>query len=184
VQLGTFRWNFPPARSSFDVPQVTIRRVDARGDTASVGVVGSSNFVFDESEVQLQLRDVFETALGARHVLQLGVDAWRSRFRLRGSQTNPSGSYVVLDEGNIPRQRDGRYRYADVPATVRVLSYTVDAAQQQVNLSQTLVGLFVEDRWRPTSALTVTAGCGGTTTISPRAARAPPTWTTCSRACR
>jgi hypothetical protein len=41
---------------------------------------------------------------------------------------------------------------------VRVLRYTVDAAQQQVNLSQTLVGAFVEDRWRPTPALTVTAG--------------------------
>jgi hypothetical protein len=157
VQLGTFAWNFPPARSSFDVPQVTIRRVAGR-DTVSVGVVGSSNFIFDETELQLQLKNVFETALGDRHTLRAGVDAWRSAFELTGSNTNPSGSYVVLDEGNIPRQADGRYRYADVPANVRVLSYTVDAAQQQVNLSQMLFGAFVEDRWRPTPALTVTAG--------------------------
>ena len=158
AQLGTFVWDFPPAASSFDVPQVTIRRVDARGDTVSVGVVGSSNFIFDESERQLQLKNVFETAVGERHTLRVGADAWRSAFRLLGSNTNPSGSYVVLDEGNVPRQPDGRYRYADVPANVRVLSYTVDAAQQQVNLSQMVLGAFVEDRWRPTPALTVTAG--------------------------
>src|SRR5690606_19653958 len=27
AQLGTFRWNFPPAQSSFEIPQVTIRQV-------------------------------------------------------------------------------------------------------------------------------------------------------------
>ena len=162
VQLGTFRWNFPPTRSSFAVPQVTIAQVQPNAiggrDTVDVGVVGSSNFVFDERETQLQLRDVFETRLGATHALRAGVDAARSAFRLTGSSTNPSGSYRVLDEGNIPRRPDGRYRFADVPASVRVLSYTVDAAQKQVNLGQTLVGAFVEDQWRVTPALTVTTG--------------------------
>jgi hypothetical protein len=158
AQLGTFRWHFPPTQSSFDVPQVTISRVVAPGDTAAVGIVGSSNFIFDERELQLQLKNVFETSLGTAHQLRLGADAFRSGFRLTGSQTNPSGAYVVLDEGNIPRQADGRYRYQDVPASVRVLSYTVDAAQKQVDLTQTLVGAFVEDRWRPTASLTVNLG--------------------------
>ena len=162
VQLGTFRWNYPPTRSSLALPQVTIAEVlpNGRGgrDTVDVGVVGSSNFVFDERETQLQLRDVFETRLGAAHALRAGVDAVRSGFRLAGSSTNPSGSYRVLDEGNIPRLPDGRYRFADVPANVRVLSYTVDAAQKQVNLEQSLVGAFVEDQWRATTAFTVTAG--------------------------
>lgn len=156
VQLGTFRWNFPPAQSSFDIPQVTIRRVQGI-DTVSVGVVGSSNFVFDERETQLQVRNVFETLLGDRHQLRIGGDVWRSNFRLAGSQSNPSGSYVVLDEGNIP-QRGNRYTFADVPGDVRVLSYTVDAAQKQVDLSQTLVGAFVEDIWRLSPALTLTLG--------------------------
>ena len=156
AQLGTFRWNFPPAASSFEVPQVTIRRVQGL-DTVSVGVVGSSNFVFDERETQLQLRNVFETLVGDRHTLRVGVDGWRSQFRLTGSQTNPSGSYVVLDEGNIPA-RGNRFAFADVPADVRVLSYTIDAAQKQVNLSQTLLGAFVEDRWRLSPALTLVAG--------------------------
>jgi outer membrane receptor protein involved in Fe transport len=160
VQLGTFRWNYPPAASDFSRPQVKIRQVQGR-DTVDVGVVGSSNFVFDEHETQFQLKDVFESALGGRwsgHTLRFGADAWRSAFRLTASNTNPSGAYTVLDEGNIPRQPDGRYRFTDVPANVRVLAYTVDVAQKQVNLSQTLVGAFVEDRWRPTSSLTVTAG--------------------------
>lgn len=156
AQLGTFRWNFPPAASSFDVPQVTIRLVEGL-DTVSVGVVGSSNFIFDERETQLQLRNVFETLLGDRHTLRIGADAWRSQFRLTGSQTNPSGSYVVLDEGNIPR-RGNRYAFADLPANVRVLSYTIDAAQKQVDLTQSLVGAFIEDRWRLSPALTLTLG--------------------------
>ncbi|NUR35967.1 MAG: TonB-dependent receptor [Gemmatimonadaceae bacterium] len=162
VQLGTFRWNYPPTRSSFDVPQVTIAQVQPNGnggsDTVDVGIVGSSNFVFDEHETQLQLRDVFETRARATHTIRGGVDATRSAFRLTGSSTNPSGSYRVLNEGNIPRLADGRYRLADVPASVRVLSYTVDAAQKQVDLEQSLVGAFVEDQWRATPALTVTAG--------------------------
>ena len=160
VQVGTFRWNYPPARSNFSRPQVTIRQLQGT-DTVDAGVVGSSNFVFDEREMQVQVRNVFETTLGgrwARHALRVGADAWRSRFELTASSTNPSGSYVVLDEGNIPRQADDRYRFADIPADVRVLAYTVDAAQKQVNLSQMLVGAFVEDRWRPTPSLTVTAG--------------------------
>lgn len=160
VQLGTFRWNYPPAASDFTRPQVTIRQVQGI-DTVDVGVVGSSNFVFDERETQWQARDVYETALGGRlasHTLRVGADAWRSAFQLTASSTNPSGSYAVLDEGNIPRQPDGRYRFADVPANVRVLSYTVDAAQKEVDLSQMLLGAFMEDRWRASPSVTVTAG--------------------------
>jgi outer membrane receptor protein involved in Fe transport len=41
---------------------------------------------------------------------------------------------------------------------VRVLSYTIDAAQKQVDLTQTLWGAFVEDRWRLSPALTLQAG--------------------------
>ncbi|CAN5842127.1 TonB-dependent receptor [soil metagenome] len=162
AQLGTFHWNYPPTRSDFNTPQVTIKQVQPNGrggsDTVAVGIVGSSNFIFDEQERQLQLKDVFSTSLSEAHQLRLGVDAFRSAFRLTGSQTNPSGAYVVLDEGNIPRQSDARYRFADVPANVRVLSYTVDAAQKQVDLEQSLVGAFVEDEWRATPALTVTTG--------------------------
>ena len=155
VQVGTYKWNYPPTRSSFDVPQVTIVAADS---VTPLGVAGSSNFVFDETELQGQLRNVLEARLGDRHTLRVGGDVARSAFTLRGSNTNPVGAYTVLNRGNIPVRPDGRYRFEDVPADVEVLSYTIDAAQAQVDLSQTLYGAFVEDRWRLTPALTVQAG--------------------------
>lgn len=153
AQLGTYRWDFPPTRSTFNTPQVTI--LDR--DSLPVGIVGSSNFIFDESERQLQLRDVVEVAAGARHAVRAGVDLLASSFALTGSSTNPAGAYEVVNEGNIPSV-NGRYRLADIPGNVFVRSYTIDAAQKQVDLTQRLFGVFVEDRWRPTAALTVRAG--------------------------
>ena len=153
VQVSTYKWDFPPTRSSFNVPQVTI--LDR--DSLPIGVVGSSNFIFDESELQLQLRDVFERQIRTQHTLSAGIDVATSRFQLTGSSTNPSGAYEVINNGDIPSV-NGRYRLADIPATVVVRSYTIDAAQKQVNLTQTLYGAFVEDRWRPSNALTIRTG--------------------------
>jgi outer membrane receptor protein involved in Fe transport len=154
VQIGTFRWNFPPTKSGFDTPQVTI----LNRDSVPIGIAGSSNFVFDEREVQLQLKNVFETAIGVNHHLRIGADVTRSAFQLRGSSTNPSGAYEVVNHGNIPVGANGWYSIADIPANVFVRSYTIDAAQKQVNLSQLETGAYVEDRWRPSSALTINAG--------------------------
>ncbi len=153
IQVSTFKWNFPPTRSSFSVPQVTI--LDR--DSLPIGVVGSSNFIFDESELQLQFRDVLERQLGANHTLSAGVDIATSGFKLTGSSTNPSGSYEVINNGDIP-SANGRFRLADIPGTVVVRSYTIDAAQKQVNLTQTLYGAFMEDRWHPSNTLTIRSG--------------------------
>jgi hypothetical protein len=154
AQVGTYRWNYPPTRSDLNTPSVTINTPGRDPQ-----VVGSSNFVFDERELQGQLKNVFQADLGRGHALRLGGDVARSAFKLRGSQTNPAGSYVVLNEGNItPTGANGRFTLRDVPANVRVLSYSIDAAQARVDLSQTLVGAFAEDRWRVTPALTVTYG--------------------------
>lgn len=154
AQYGTFRWYFPPTASDFSRPQVTV--LSPTFETQAV--VGSSNFVFDETERQWQLRDVFETALGARHTLRLGGDVVASRFELTAASTNPNGSYVVFNDGNIATPVGRPLSITDIPAGVRVESYTIDARPQQVNLSQTLWSAFVEDTWRPTAALTVTAG--------------------------
>ncbi|CAA9349230.1 MAG: hypothetical protein AVDCRST_MAG11-3422 [uncultured Gemmatimonadaceae bacterium] len=155
VQLGTYRWNYPPTRSDFGTPQVTILAPDS---VTPLGVVGSSNFVFDETELQGQLKHVLEARLGGAHTLRVGGDVARSSFTLRGSNTNPAGSYAVINRGDIPLGADGRYRFADIPAGVDVLRYQIDAAQAQVDLTQTLYGAFVEDRWRLSPALTVQAG--------------------------
>jgi outer membrane receptor protein involved in Fe transport len=153
VQLGTYRWYFPPTRSDFSRPQVTIRSAD---DSTIEAVVGSSNFVFDEAERQLQLRNVVELAAGS-HTLRAGADLIRSWFELTGAGTNPLGAYEVLNDGRIVA--DGEFvSFTDIPADVPVMSYTVDASPVQVNLTQTLVGAFVEDRWRVAPDVMLVAG--------------------------
>ncbi len=160
LQFGTFRWNFPPTRSSVARPQVTIVADDPTrpGNTVTQAIVGSSNFVFDESERQFQFRTEHRRELGTRHRLSAGVDAARSAFRLTGSNTNPIGSYTVLNTGNITPSAGGFFTFADVPADAQVLRYSVDARQKQVNLSQLLASAWIEDTWVPTSTITVQAG--------------------------
>jgi hypothetical protein len=154
VQFGTYRWYFPPSASSFAVPQVTV--VGSDGVTVQA-VVGSSNFIFDDTERQVQLRNVFETKLGQTHTLQIGADAIRASFQLTGAQTNPNGAYTVYNDGNITPS--GPFlSINDIPANVRVRNYTIDARPQQVDLTQSVIGAFIEDRIRVTSSFLVTAG--------------------------
>lgn len=154
AQVGTFVWDFPPSASDLETPQVTIVSPDL---TTVEAVVGSSNFVFDESELQLQLQNQVEMRLGETHTLRAGADVVWSSFELLGANTNPQGAYTVVNEGNIVLT--GRFvSIQDVPASVRVLRYSIDANPQQVDLSQTLWGAFVEDRWRVSPSLTVQGG--------------------------
>ena len=156
VQLGTFRWYFPPSNSSLDRPQVTVLD-SATG--ATLAVVGSSNFIFDEKETQLQLRDVFETRWGEAHTVRAGADVLRSWFKLTGSNTNPNGAYAVFNDPGNPITPSGPLlSFRDIPANARVASYTIDANPAQVDLTQSLVGAFVEDRWRASPSLLVIGG--------------------------
>ena len=160
LQFGTFRWNFPPTRRSFTTPQVTIVANDpARpGNTITQAVVGSSNFVFDESEKQFQFRTEHRRQLGDRNAISTGIDVVRSAFGLTGSFTNPIGSYTVLNEGNINPAGGRFYAFSDIPQNVKVLRYTIDARQKQVNLTQLVTSAWLEDRWTPATSVTVNAG--------------------------
>ncbi len=154
LQFGTFRWYFPPTESDFSQPQVTV----LTPALATQAVVGSSNFVFDETERQWQFRDVFEAAVGDKHTLRMGADIVASNFRLRAASTNPNGSYVVFNDGNIAVPNGRTLSIRDIPRNVRVQSYTIDARPQQVNLGQRVYGLFAEDTWRPGPSLTLVGG--------------------------
>lgn len=154
VQWGTFRWDFPPSASDLSTPQVTIVGPDR---TTVEAVVGSSNFIFDERERQIQLRNVIEVQQGAAHTLRAGADLIHSRFELRGANTNPMGAYTVVNDGSI-RASGPLLSIDDIPADVEVLRFSLDARPQQVDLGQTLVGLFFEHAWRPRLNLTVLSG--------------------------
>lgn len=154
LQLAGYRWDFPPTEGGVPLPQVTVVGPDR---TTVQGVVGSSNFVFDEREVQFQLRNVLEHYLGDRGWVRAGVDLSRSTFRLRASATNPLGSWTVVNEGNI-RPAGPLLSFRDIPADVRVLRYSVDLAPQQVDRSQLLAAAFVGGAWRLTPSLRVEGG--------------------------
>ena len=156
LQVGTFRWYFPPSASDFSRPQVTV--LDS-ATAAPLAIVGSSNFIFDESEFQLQLREVLEFRHGERHTFRAGADMVRSWFTLTGSNTNPNGAYAVWnDPGNPITAAGPTLTLADVPDNVRVASYTIDANPAQVDLAQTTVGAFVEDRWRVSPTMSLVLG--------------------------
>jgi hypothetical protein len=160
LQFGTFRWNFPPTRSSFSTPQVTIVANDpARpGNTITQAIVGSSNFVFDESEKQFQFRTEHRREFGSRNTMTAGIDIARSAFELTGSNTNPIGSYTVLNTGNIVPSNGGFYTFRDVPQNAQVLRYSIDARQSQVNLNQLLTSAWLEDHFTPSATVTINAG--------------------------
>lgn len=153
LQYGSYRWYFPPTRSDFSRPQVTI----VAPDGTPQAVVGSSNFIFDETEHQWQLRDVLTLPIGARHTLSMGADVIRGAFRLTGASTNPNGAYTVYNDGNIT-PAGALPSFSDIPSNVRVRDYTIDANPQQVNLTQTVYGAFVEDRWKVRPNLLVIGG--------------------------
>jgi hypothetical protein len=158
AQFGTFRWDFPPSESDLSTPQVTIVSPDL---TTIEAIVGSSNFIFDERERQVQLQNLVELRLRPGHTLRVGADVVHARFELLGANTNPRGAYTVVNDGNIMPRAFGPNRPVsiyDIPKNVRVLRYSIDARPQQVNLSQTLVGSFVEYLWRPRTDLSLRGG--------------------------
>ena len=114
--------------------------------------------MFDESEKQFQFRTEHRRELGERNTISTGVDISRSAFELTGSNTNPIGSYTVLNEGNINPSAGRFYTFADVPQNVKVLRYQIDARQKQVNLSQLVSSAWFEDRFTPSASVTVNAG--------------------------
>lgn len=158
LQFGTFRWDFPPSASRLSIPQVTIVSPD---ETTIEAIVGSSNFIFDERERQVQLQNAFELRLRPDLTVRGGADVVHARFELLGANTNPMGAYTVVNDGNIVPRAMGPGRpvsFWDIPADVRVLRYTIDARPQQVNRSQTLFGTFAEALWRPRTNLSVRGG--------------------------
>lgn len=151
-QIGTYHWFYPPTSSTFSVPQVTI--LDPNG--VPKAVVGSSGFQFDERELQLNLKDVAERTVGA-HQVQIGGDMISGRFRLTGAGTDPAGSYVVIDNGQI-HPRGSFVSVRDIPSNVTVKSYTVDVRQQHIARTQSVIGAFAQDQWLVVPAITINLG--------------------------
>ena len=154
AQLGFFHWYYPPTASTFATPQVEILAPDLAAVRA---VTGASGFQYDHTERQINLKDVVERRWGG-HTVQAGADLLHGWFTLLGAGSSPSGSYVVIDSGNVIRQSGAFVSVADIPADIPVQSYTIDAAQQRVQSTQTVIGAFVQDRWLVSPSVTLNLG--------------------------
>lgn len=119
-------------------------------------VIGSVSDNFFWTEQNLQIRNVFTTAI-RRHTIRFGGDLLRGDFVIR-SGPGARGAYTVDLQGR-PVTPSGPYlTVADIPTDVRVLAYSQSFVNPEVDRAQTLASAFIEDAWRPVSDLTVSLG--------------------------
>ncbi len=153
VQVATFHWYYPPTTSALDTPQIVIL---SRGLDSTLAIVGSSGFQYDSHERQINLRDEIEQHW-LKHDVRIGADMISGQFNLHGDGTNLAGTYSVIDSGQISVR--GRVpSAADIPASIPVYSFAIDAAPQVIRASQTVVGAYAQDSWSATGRLRVIYG--------------------------
>ncbi|MEP7117797.1 MAG: TonB-dependent receptor, partial [Acidobacteriota bacterium] len=147
-QLGQLRADWQPLDAG---PRAVV--TDGGATLATIGAA-SDNFFWTESD--LQLRDVYARQAG-RHSLRAGVDLLHGAFDIR-SGPGARGVYVV-DLAGRPVTSSGPFlTLAGLPRDVSVLSYAQSFVNPVVRRAQTLTALFLEDTFRATSNLSVTAG--------------------------
>ncbi|WP_028567193.1 TonB-dependent receptor plug domain-containing protein [Salisaeta longa] len=159
VQYSRFHWNYAnPANPNS--PQVTV--LDPQETT--IAVLGHPGYTFDETENTLQVQQKLTWNWGA-HTLKTGVDVINTHINLLDGG-NPNGNYTVrltadqvaaLNERGITqglRATD----LSTLPGPVNVLNYAVELRPGALTKWQNQVGVYAEDRWAVSSALTVTAG--------------------------
>ncbi len=154
AQLAFFHWYYPPTETSLTTPQVNIVAADG---TTPLATVGASGFQYDHTERQLNLKDVVRRRWG-HHTAQAGADLLHGWFTLLGSGTGLAGTYTVIDAGNVITPSGQFVSIQDIPSTIPVGDFTIDAVPQTVSSTQTVVGAFVQDAWQVTPALLLNLG--------------------------
>ena len=154
LQLAGYHWTYPPTQTSLTTPQVTI--LSGQNTDSTLAVVGASGFQYDSRELQFNLKDEFTHRTGS-HLVTLGGDAIRGQFRLEGAGTNLAGAYAIIDTGQI-KVRGRLPTLADIPANSPVFAYSIDAAPQYITGSQSVYGVYAQDRWDVSPAVTFTYG--------------------------
>ncbi|HXB23091.1 MAG TPA: TonB-dependent receptor [Gemmatimonadaceae bacterium] len=152
AEVSTYHYYYPPSTTPFSTPQVNI--VPSSSNT-TIATVGSAGFLFDEQEIEIQLANTLRRIIGA-HAVQFGAAVQREQFSLAANNTNPAGTYTVVDSGlNV---HGGTVSIADIPANDPARFYTIDANPQQIHGMNVLVGAFAEDAWSVSPRLTIDYG--------------------------
>lgn len=156
LQFSRFDWDYGrPAGGPG--PQAVLF---AAGDlSAPIAVIGHPGFVFDDRERTWQTQHSLTFDLAA-HRLRIGADVLQARFTLFGGG-NPDGVFrLALTPAQIAglQGRGSALRVSDLPANAQILSAVFETQPAGFGETQTLTGVFIEDQWRATPDLSLTAG--------------------------
>ena len=153
ASVSTYHYYYPPSTTPFSVPQVNI--VPSANDIGTLATVGSAAFLFDEHEVEFQLRNTLHRTIGD-HAFDLGAEVQHNQFSLGANNTNPAGTYTVVDSDITVHSR--QVSIADIPPNDPALFYTIDANPQEIHGMNVLVGAYAEDVWSVSSRLAINYG--------------------------
>ena len=148
VQVGQLRANWASLENG---PRVI---VTDRG--ATLAVLGSVSDDFYWTETDVQVRNVL-TRIAGRHTIKFGGDVVSGRFFI-DSGPSARGLYVVDLEGRTMQPSGAFVSRTDIPADVRVLSYSQSFVNPEVRARQTLAAAYLEDSFRASADLTLSAG--------------------------
>jgi hypothetical protein len=156
LQYARFRWNYARADNP-DSPDVTV--LGPNGQT--VAVLGHPGYLFDSRQSTWQAQQKFTLLRGA-HTFKGGFGLISTGHSLFGGG-NPNGSYnVTLTPAQLDalraRNLGAGLSINDLPADVRVNSYSVELRPQSFGATQNLYHLYLEDLYALTDRLNVTLG--------------------------
>ncbi|MDX2135408.1 MAG: TonB-dependent receptor [Saprospiraceae bacterium] len=156
LQYGRFRWNYARPEEEGN-PQTTV--LDPQEFT--VAIVGSPDYVFDETENTFQFQEKLSFYLN-RHTLKAGFEVISADHRLLGGG-NVNGNYTVkLDSAQLAALRaqnlGADLDYDDIPADAQVLQYNVELRPQSLGARQNIFSVYLEDDWSVNNRLNLTAG--------------------------
>jgi hypothetical protein len=153
AEVSTYHYYYPPSTTPFSTPQANL--VPSGSNVTTIATVGSAGFLFDEQEIEIQLSNTLRRTIG-EHAVQFGADVQRSQFSLAANNTNPAGTYTVVDSGITVH--GGSVSISDIPPNDRARYYTIDANPQEIHGMNVLVGAFAEDAWSVSPRLTIDYG--------------------------
>jgi outer membrane receptor for ferrienterochelin and colicin len=156
VQYSSFRWNYGRPTNGAS-PQVTLLV-----NNLPAAVLGHPGYIFDSQEQTWQIQQKLQYSLGSKHTIKAGVELISAQHSLFGGG-NVNGNYTLLPTNAelntiIALNKGAGIDINDVPASVQVLSASVELKPNSFGGTQNIYSAYVEDVYSVTSRLNVTFG--------------------------
>ncbi|WP_299458500.1 TonB-dependent receptor [uncultured Microscilla sp.] len=156
VQFARFRWNYGRPQNG-ESPQVNILV-----NNLPAAVLGHPGFIFDSHEKTWQIQQKLEYSLSSQHTIKAGIELISAQHSLFGGG-NINGNYTILPTNAelaamIAQNKGANLQIGDVPATVQVLSASVELRPNSFGGTQNIYSAYVEDVYSVTSRLNLILG--------------------------